>query len=125
MLKTFYAKIAAVIILSFFLNAQLSGQSRPYDDALIELVYILGSLSHLETTCKNGSANTLEDMNLLLEAEQPSPSRRALLIDSYNNGFRSVASIHLICNDNTRILIEDLKKKASILAQKTSATYGQ
>lgn len=81
-------------------------QSRPQtDEALARLAEILGALSHLEAVCEEPETSR-QDMEALLASEELTPLRQSVLVDSFNRGFRGVATTHRTCTVASQRLIE-------------------
>jgi uncharacterized protein (TIGR02301 family) len=122
-------------------GAQNASLTRSYDEDLIRLASLLGSLAHLEPLCYNGkdlaapsqsaetvseqSYNARNDMEALLAAENPSGQRKAVLIDNFNRSFRSFAAIHLQCTKQSKVLLREYQNKASNIAENIANLYGQ
>lgn len=69
-----------------------------YEDQMLRLAETLGSLHYLRALCGAEEGQTWrEEMQKLLDAEEPSPSRRAQLIARFNHGFRGYAEIYREC----------------------------
>jgi uncharacterized protein (TIGR02301 family) len=69
-----------------------------YDSQMLKLAEILGALHYLRELCGAGEGQVWRDeMERLLEAEEPSEQRRAQLVAHFNRGFRGYREIHREC----------------------------
>jgi len=69
-----------------------------YDAQMLKLAETLGALHYLRELCGAGDGQIWRDeMERLLEAEEPSEERRAQLIAHFNRGFRGYREIHREC----------------------------
>lgn len=94
---------AALMLACAPLQAVAQSQAQR-DAALGQLAEILGALAHLETLCED-SARSRGDMESVLASEELTTTRRSVLIDAYNRGFRGVASTHQRCTSGSERLI--------------------
>ena len=63
----------------------------PYDDKLLRLAEVLGSIHYLRSLCEAGEGNKWrETMASLLVAEKPGPKRKNRLIAGFNRGRKFV-----------------------------------
>ena len=69
-----------------------------YDDQMMRLAEILGSLHYLRALCGADEGQMWRDeMQKLIEAEEPVEARRAQLIASFNRGYRGYQEIYREC----------------------------
>ncbi len=79
-------------------NRQITTLPPAYDDQMMRLGEILGSLHYLRALCGADEEQLWRDeMQKLIEAEEPSDQRRAQLIASFNRGFRGYQEIYREC----------------------------
>jgi uncharacterized protein (TIGR02301 family) len=85
---------------------------RPYDDKLLRLSDILGSVHFLRELCGHSDGQLWRDrMNELMNAEGSSALRRAKLTRGFNNGYRSYSRSYTTCTPSaetatTRLITE-------------------
>jgi uncharacterized protein (TIGR02301 family) len=97
----------------------------PYDDQLLRLAEILGTLHHLRPLCGADEAQIWRNqMTTLLEAEQPAPERRRRLVERFNRAWRGVAEIHRTCTTTARELAERLTIEGTNLSHEVVARWG-
>lgn len=86
--------------------------ARPYDDKLLRLSDILGSVHFLRELCGHSDGQLWRDrMNELMNAEGSSALRRAKLTRGFNNGYRSYSRSYTTCTPSaetatTRLITE-------------------
>jgi uncharacterized protein (TIGR02301 family) len=69
-----------------------------YDDQMARLAEILGALHYLRALCDANEGQTWrEQMEMMIETEQPTNERRAQLIARFNRGFRGYREIYREC----------------------------
>ncbi len=124
----------------------------PYEDRLVRLAEIVGSVHYLETLCQerpstdtdsaieNGTAErdnpagsrpsgTPETdwrtlMGALIETEAPEPERNAKLTAAFNRGYRSFASVYTRCTGAARTATERYRSEGATLATEIIARFG-
>jgi uncharacterized protein (TIGR02301 family) len=128
-----FARILAVILLAHPLVgaafAQESASEPPppiYEDKLLRLAEILGSLSFLRNLCgeKDGSA-WRDEMDALLVAENPSPQRRQRLVARFNHGFETFGAVYRSCTPSADLAIRRYLKEGEELAGEVRSRYSQ
>jgi uncharacterized protein (TIGR02301 family) len=97
-----------------------------YEDKLLRLAEILGSLSFLRELCgeKDGAAWRGE-MTSLIEAERPVETRRTRLIARFNHGFETYNAVYRTCTPSARLAIGRYLKEGQILASDVRSRYSQ
>lgn len=89
-----------------------AADSKPYDERLMRLAEILGSVHYLRELCGSGDGQLWRDrMQDLLNAEGGTALRRMRLTRSFNQGYRSYSRTYIACtpsaqNAITRFLAE-------------------
>ena len=97
-----------------------------YDPQMMRLAEVLGALHYLRELCKANEGQLWRDqMATLIEKEEPTEERRALMIARFNHGFRGYQEIYRQCTPaaleaNTRFLEEGEK-----LAGEIPSRYGR
>ena len=97
-----------------------------YEDKLLRLSEILGSLSFLRELCgeKDGAA-WRDEMTSLLNAEQPVETRRTRLIARFNHGFETYNAVYRTCTPSARLAIGRYLREGQILASDVRSRYSQ
>ena len=80
--------------------------TRPYDEQLLRLAEILGSIHYLRELCSaNDGQLWRSHMREILEAEGTSALRKARLTRSFNQGYRSYSRTHTTCTPSAQTAI--------------------
>lgn len=98
----------------------------PYDDRLLRLAEILGSVQYLRNLC-SGQDETAwrESMQALLDSETANEAgRREILTAGYNRGFRAFASVYTSCTDAARVAEARYRREGATLVTEIVARYG-
>jgi uncharacterized protein (TIGR02301 family) len=98
----------------------------PYDDPLRRLSEILGSVHNLRQVCGTNEGSVWRDqMQALLDSEQPDPTRRARMIDRFNRGYESYQSVYRTCTDAARVAIDRYLAEGAKIAGDVATRYGK
>jgi uncharacterized protein (TIGR02301 family) len=95
----------------------------PYEDQLLRLAEILGDIHYLLALCQIGEGDQwLDQMDALLNSEQPDEARRRRMVDRFNRGYESFRSVYRECTPaaataSNRYLQEGVKIAADITAR--------
>lgn len=101
-----------------------SEQPAPYDDQLVRLAELLGSLHYLRNLCGAGEGQIWRDkMQELLQAENPSAARRARLVDGFNRGYRGFQRTHATCTDASRLLADRFVREGTKISSQVATRY--
>ncbi len=96
----------------------------PYDDELLRLAELLGSLHYLRNLCGEAQSTWREQMEALIRVEDPDPTRRARFIASFNRGYRSYDSVYTTCTASAVEAIERFMLEGETLTKDLAAKYG-
>ena len=97
-----------------------------YDEKLLRLSEILGSLSFLRDLCGASDGPTWRDeMTALLGAEKPAPHRRARLIARFNHGFETFNAVYRTCTPSAELSIAHYLSEGAALASDVRGRYNQ
>jgi uncharacterized protein (TIGR02301 family) len=97
-----------------------------YDEKLLRLSEILGSLSFLRDLCGASDGPTWRDeMTALLAAEKPAPHRRARLIARFNHGFETFNAVYRTCTPSAELSIGHYLSEGAALASDVRGRYNQ
>jgi uncharacterized protein (TIGR02301 family) len=98
----------------------------PYDEQLLRLSEILGSMHYLRTLCGSTEGSLWRDqMQGLLDSEQPDPDRRARFVDRFNRGYESFRAVYRTCTLAATEAIDRYMQEGSRLARDVIARYGK
>jgi uncharacterized protein (TIGR02301 family) len=96
----------------------------PFEESLVRLAEILGSLHFLRNLCGEPGEQWRGEMDKLLQAENPDPTRRAKFIASFNRGYRSFAGTYTSCTASATAAISRYMKEGEALTREVAARYG-
>lgn len=86
--------------------AQVTPDSKPYDERLTRLSEILGAVHYLRELCGGSDGQLWRDrMRELVDAEGSSALRKAKLTRSFNNGYRSYSRTYSTCTGSAQTAI--------------------
>lgn len=106
--------------------AQNGPSAPPYDDSLLRLSEILGSIHYLRGICGEDEGNLWRDqMQALIEAENPEFTRRLALTDAFNRGYDSYRSVYLACTPAAKVTIDRFMEEGALIAGEIVARYGE
>lgn len=97
-----------------------------YEDQLMRLSEVLGALHYLRNLCGSEEGQKWrEEMQQLIDAEQPDEASRAQMIARFNRGFRGYAEIHHECNQAAVEAANDFLLQGAKLAAEIPNRYGR
>ena len=85
---------------------------------------MLGSLHFLRNLCGETGNGWREQMEKLLEAENPDAERRARFIASFNRGYRSFEGTYSSCTASATEAIGRYMKEGETLSRDITARFG-
>ena len=104
-----------------------SGTPAPYDDQLLRLSEIIGSVHYLRHLCAPDSPEQdwRDKMQRLLDSEtKDEPRRREQLTAAFNRGYRSFASVYTDCTPQAITAEERYRNEGATLATEITARFG-
>ena len=116
--------IALVLSLATPAAAQVPG-SVPYDEKLLRLAEVLGSIHYLRNLCGEESNRWRDQMESLLAAENPDQLRRARLIASFNRGYRTFDSTYVTCTEEALAAVNRYMAEGLTLTREITNRYGE
>lgn len=125
-MERFCRAVALTVILPLIAVSPVAAQTAepPYEQRLIRLSEIVGSVHYLRNLCLGSDEGWRNRMQALIDIEATDPARRARFIAAFNKGYRSFASVHRKCN-SVAIEAEELYRKQGLeLASEIIARYG-
>jgi uncharacterized protein (TIGR02301 family) len=97
-----------------------------YEDQLLRLSEVLGSLSFLRPLCgASDGAAWRDEMSALLAAEHPGEDRRRRLIGRFNHGFETLNAVYRSCTSSAELAISRYLTEGQALANDVRSRYGQ
>lgn len=116
---------AVLSVLFLLASAVAAGaQSAPYDDRMLRLSEVLGSLHYLRNLCGEKGNAWRDQMEAVLAAEAPEGERRKRYVAAFNRGYRSYAAIHTTCTDASMAAIADYMKEGEALSREIVVRFG-
>lgn len=92
----------------------------------MRLAEILGALHYLRHLCKADDGNTWRDqMQALLDSEQPTEERRQRMVDRFNRGYESFRSVYRECTAAATLASERYLDEGTRIAADITARYGK
>jgi len=120
--------IALALVLAGGAAAQGASEPPPpiYEEKLLRLAEVLGSLSFLRTLCGESDGGAWRrEMSALLTAEDPGPQRRQRLIARFNHGFETYGAVYRTCTPSARLAISRYLSEGQLLAGDVRSRYSQ
>lgn len=106
-------------------RAQAGSSVVPYDENLLRLAEVLGSVHYLRNVCGEESNIWRERMEELLVVENPEPLRRARLVASFNRGYRTFDSVYTKCTRQALDAVERYMREGLDLTREINSRYGE
>ncbi|GLI23277.1 MAG: TIGR02301 family protein [Rhizobiales bacterium] len=102
------------------------GAAPPYDGDLMRLAEILGALHYLRPLCgvTAEAQRWRNEMQALIDTEQPSDARRAKIIASFNRGYSSYAEVYRSCTPAARVAVDRQLDEGGRLTHEIVVRYG-
>lgn len=116
--------ILTLLVLSTAGAWRSTAAEAPFDPSLMRLAEVLGSLHFLRNLCGETGNQWREQMEKLLEAENPEPERRARFIANFNRGYRSFEGTYSTCTASATEAIGRYMKEGEALSREITARFG-
>ena len=98
----------------------------PYEDDLLRLSEILGAMHYLRELCGAQEGDQWrEQMEKLLDTEQPDDAARARMVDRFNRGYDSYKSVYLSCTPAASEASDRYLDEGAKIAAEMTARYGR
>jgi uncharacterized protein (TIGR02301 family) len=121
-----FAVAAILVCAAGSARAQNLPTEPPYETEMQRLAEILGAVHYLRGLCGADEGQTWRSMmQQLIDAENPSPERRAKLVDSFNRGYRGFEQTYHTCTDTAVWVIDTYMTEGADIAQRIASRYGQ
>ena len=104
--------------------ALAAGPESPFEQPLLRLAEVLGSLHYLRNLCGEAGDTWRKEMEQLLVTENPAPERRARFIASFNRGYRSFDGVYMSCTASATEAIDRYMKEGEALSRDVATRYG-
>ncbi|MEW6124267.1 MAG: TIGR02301 family protein [Pseudomonadota bacterium] len=106
--------------------AAVEGSTPPYETDLLRLAELLGGLHYLRPLCglSAESQSWRNEMQALIDAEQPSEARRGKLIAAFNQGYGSYAQVYRSCTPAAAQAVARQLDEGAKLAHEIVVRYG-
>jgi uncharacterized protein (TIGR02301 family) len=96
----------------------------PYEERLLRLSEIVGSVHYIRTLCSGTDEGWRDMMQSLIDLETTDAAQKTRLTAAFNRGYRSFAAVHAKCNDVALQAEEQYRKEGLELASAIIARYG-
>lgn len=98
----------------------------PYEQRLIRLAEILGSVHYLRNLCLAKPEGTWrQSMQALIDRETAGePKRREHMTAAFNRGYRTFASVYTACTESATLAEERYRAEGATLASEIVARFG-
>ena len=96
----------------------------PFETRLLRLSEILGSLHYLRNLCGETGNQWRDEMEAMLQAENPEPTMRARYVSSFNSGYRAFAGGYSSCTESAYAAIGRYMKEGQELTRDTAVRFG-
>ncbi len=108
-------------------RAEDAGPAQPaYQADMLRLSEILGAVQFLRELCGTDEGGLWRDqMQALIDAEQPDDETRARMIDRFNRGYESYRSVYRLCTDSARLAVDRYLQEGAQIAAEVTARYGK
>jgi uncharacterized protein (TIGR02301 family) len=117
--------LAIVAVLALTSGRALAvGPEAPFEQPLIRLAEVLGSLHYLRNLCGETGDTWRKEMEQLLAIENPPPERRARFVASFNRGYRSFDGVYMSCTASATEAIDRYMKEGEALSRDIATRYG-
>ncbi len=98
----------------------------PYDDKLMRLAEVLGSIHYLRELCNADEGQMWRDkMAALITAEQPRPARKSQMIARFNRGYGSFNRTYQKCTPTALVAVDRYMKEGVRLTSQITTRYGR
>jgi uncharacterized protein (TIGR02301 family) len=97
-----------------------------YQADLLRLSEILGAVQFLRELCGTKEGGLWRDqMQALIDSEQPDAEERARMIDRFNRGYESYRSVYRMCTESARLAVDTYLQEGAQIAAEVAARYGK
>ncbi len=116
--------IIASILLCLAVPARADDTPAPFDNDLQRLAEILGALHYLRAVCgANEGQKWRDQMQALIEAENPNGDRRRKIVASFNRGYRGFEQTYRSCTPSADLAIRRYLEEGAKISREITARY--
>lgn len=117
----------AIAVTGLPAHAETAPNNAPaYQPDLLRLSEILGAVQFLRELCGTEEGTLWRDqMQALIDSEQPDAEERARMIDHFNRGYESYRSVYRVCTDSARLAVDRYLQEGAEIAAEIAARYGK
>ena len=95
-----------------------------YEAQMLRLSEALGALHYLRNLCGADENQTWRDqMQKLIDAENPSVARKARFVDGFNRGYRGFQRTHATCTDASKLLADRFVSEGAQISSQIATRY--
>ncbi|KFB10573.1 TIGR02301 family protein [Nitratireductor basaltis] len=116
--------LAMAAVTALLATAPARAIETPYDNQLLRLSEVLGSVHFLSNLCGEKSDVWRERMLSLLQAEGPEDERRSNMIARFNHGYRSFQAIYRRCTPSARHAFRRYMDEGAKISDEMVLRYG-
>lgn len=118
------ASIILAVVLAVGLAKPAVAVEAAYEQSLLRLAEVLGSLHYLRNLCGETGDSWRKAMEKLIETENPDATRRTRFVASFNRGYRSFETVYSTCTASAVESIRRYTKEGETLTRDVAARYG-
>lgn len=115
--------LAAVLTLSGLAGPAPAAEA-PFQPRLLRLAEVLGSLHYLRNLCGEEGTQWRDEMQKLIDAENPAADLRARYVASFNRGYRSYEGTYVKCTASATEAIARFMKEGEELSRDIAVRFG-
>ncbi len=120
------AAVAASLVAPLAWAQDAAPTELPYQAEMLRLSEIMGALHYLRQLCDRGRTSDWRDeMQALLDAEQPDAERRTRMVDRFNHGYESYRSVYRDCTPSAKLAVQRYLDEGARLAADIGEHYGK
>jgi uncharacterized protein (TIGR02301 family) len=124
-MRALLAPLLVILLLAPARAQQAEGAAPPYEADMMHLAEVLGALHYLRPLCgARESTRWRDEMQGLIEAEQPSDARRAQLVASFNRGYASYSQVYRTCTPSAQLASARYLDEGAKLSRDIATRYG-
>jgi uncharacterized protein (TIGR02301 family) len=122
-MRRFPALFAAAVALAGLIAPAMAVEA-PFQPRLLRLAEVLGSLHYLRNLCGEPGTQWRDQMQKLIDAENPAPDLRARYVASFNRGYRSYEGTYVKCTASATEAIARFMKEGEELSRDIAVRFG-
>lgn len=114
----------SALLVAATLAAPARAADSPFENDLLRLAEILGSLHYLRNLCGEQGQDWRRRMEELLSVEEPDEERRARFIGRFNRGYSGFEANYTSCTPSAIEAIDRYMREGEALSRDTASRYG-